>query len=157
MLADWLSTELSHYLTQNQGSLMRKSLKSWKLFSDDSNLHDFAIDRSPMTATERGYSSDEEKKDERPTPSARLNVPTGGSPISGILKGGKLWKQPSLDGGTPGSVPNKMPELQQVSIAPIIFLPRDFLSSASCSGIMNKGWIFYASKVEIVKDIWEFS
>ncbi|XP_045472277.1 uncharacterized protein LOC123679011 [Harmonia axyridis] len=80
---------------------------------DDSDLHDFSLDRPQMPTTERGYSSDEERREERPTPSIRLNVPAGGSPISGILKGGKLWKQSSLDGGNSGSLSNKTLELQQ--------------------------------------------
>lgn len=36
-------------------------------------------------------------------------LPPGGSPISGILKGGRLWKQPSLDVNTARAL-----ELQQV-------------------------------------------
>lgn len=41
---------------------------------------------------------------------SNANLVPGGSPINGILKGGKLWKQQSLDGNT-----NKAPEMQQVS------------------------------------------
>lgn len=41
---------------------------------------------------------------------SNANLVPGGSPINGILKGGKLWKQQSLDGNT-----NKAPETQQVS------------------------------------------
>ncbi|XP_044753027.1 uncharacterized protein LOC123312586 isoform X2 [Coccinella septempunctata] len=81
--------------------------------TDDSNLHEFNLDRSSMTGTERSHPSEDERREDRPTPSVRLNVPVGGSPISGILKGGKLWKQPSLEGTTSGGPSNKTPELQQ--------------------------------------------
>ncbi|KAL3283354.1 hypothetical protein HHI36_006502 [Cryptolaemus montrouzieri] len=80
---------------------------------DDSSLHDFAIRCSPMTVTDNTHSPAEERRDERNTSSSRLSVPSGGSPISGILKGGKLWKQPSLDGGTVGNIPSKSQDLQQ--------------------------------------------
>ncbi|KAK9869598.1 hypothetical protein WA026_003346 [Henosepilachna vigintioctopunctata] len=81
--------------------------------TDDSSLHDFTLDRSPMIF-EKSQSSDDESVEQRTDPSTRPNVPPGGSPISGILKGGKLWKQPSLDNGPGGnSAPNKGQELQQ--------------------------------------------
>lgn len=45
----------------------------------------------------------------------RNPVPPGGSPISGILKGGRLWKQQSVDvTGTANSSAAKQPETQQV-------------------------------------------
>lgn len=49
---------------------------------------------------------DEERKTKTPSPS----LPIGGSPISGILKGGRLWKPQTLDASSAKSL-----EMAQVS------------------------------------------
>lgn len=58
------------------------------------------------TATERQVIQDVEERKSSPTP----NVPPGGSPISGILKGGRLWKQSGVEINNQG----KVSDLQQV-------------------------------------------
>lgn len=61
---------------------------------------------SMTTVSERQAIKELEEKKSSPL----LNIPPGGSPISGILKGGKLWKQ----GGTEINNQVKVPDLQQV-------------------------------------------
>lgn len=50
------------------------------------------------------------------------NVPPGGSPISGILKGGRLWKQTSLDSTNPNKNDNQQVKLIRINYYIISFL-----------------------------------
>lgn len=52
-----------------------------------------------------------EIEDEAKAPSPTPSLPPGGSPISGILKGGKLWKQSSLESANTMRI-----EVQQVKM-----------------------------------------
>lgn len=80
------------------------------MFADIPNSPRYVLETISMTTvSERRIMREieDEAKASSPTPS----LPPGGSPISGILKGGKLWKQSSLESANTLKI-----EVQQVKI-----------------------------------------
>jgi hypothetical protein len=76
--------------------------------SDSPNSQRYILETITMTTvTEQRIlrEVEEERKN------SNSNIIPGGSPINGILKGGKLWKQQSIEANT-----IKLPEPQQVSL-----------------------------------------
>lgn len=61
-------------------------------------VNDTLLDRNIFFPDDQQYLIDSLENDRKED--VQLNIPTADSPVSGILKGGKLWRQQSLENNT---------------------------------------------------------
>lgn len=92
------------------------------VFVDGPNSQKYILETITMTTVSERRVMREAEENVRVESPGVPNLPSGGSPISGILKGGRLWKQGSLETNSSRNVEPQQVSDNQINRFSILYL-----------------------------------